>query len=240
MLPELTTRLEFNTRCPISVAGCPLKSRRRLLWAKPATNTHPKTEPARFSRDGDFGNPTGADKDVGFSMFWRTRQGWRKPGDLLTTTPWAGDGAFLQVLQGPLRRALFLSLDNVNSSAATGDHMEGYKRNLLLIFLVASSQATAGEARVVAQIASTAQLGGPSLGDQTLNFPEDVDFSLEALYPARKNQTRAKTEILYSCVDGQSGGLIVPCYITIDPPVARNDSGGHYQGHSEGRPTGHH
>ena len=56
--------------------------------------------------------------------------------------------------------------------------MERCKWNLLLIFLVASSQATAGEARVVAQIASHAQFGTPSLVEQTLNFPEDVDFSL--------------------------------------------------------------
>lgn len=117
--------------------------------------------------------------------------------------------------------------------------MERFKWNLLLMFLIAS-QATAGEARVLAQIATTSEASTPSSPLRQLDFPEDVKFALEPLYPARKNQARAKIEVLYSCVDAQTGGLIVPCYITIDPPVARNNSGGHYLGHSEGRPTGNH
>jgi hypothetical protein len=70
-------------------------------------------------------------------------------------------------------------------------------------------------------------------------LPTNFDFAVEALYPRRNNQSRAKIEIRYSCVDAESGGLIAPCFIQIDPPIARPNSGGHIDSlHQAERPTG--
>jgi hypothetical protein len=72
-------------------------------------------------------------------------------------------------------------------------------------------------------------------------FPEDVDYWVEALYPARQNQARAKIDLRYSCRDSRTGGLIIPCYIRLDPPSARPDTGGHISSlHLVDRPVGRH
>lgn len=104
-------------------------------------------------------------------------------------------------------------------------------------FLAASGLANAsGEVRVQAEPVYV----GNSLVTQDA-FPADVDFTLEALYPRRNNQAKARIEIRYSCRDTQTGGLVVPCYIRLDPPTARQDSGGHISSlHSSDRPTGRH
>jgi hypothetical protein len=109
---------------------------------------------------------------------------------------------------------------------------------LLLVSLVPAVRAMAAEARVQIEIVSSEQSGLKLQSGLAPSFPVDVDFEVEPLYPKRNNQSRAKIEILYSCVDADSGGLIVPCYITLDPPVARENSGGHFAGHTEPRPVG--
>jgi hypothetical protein len=63
-------------------------------------------------------------------------------------------------------------------------------------------------------------------------------FTLEPLYPAQDNEESAKLVVNYSCVDSLTGEKIIPCDIVLDPPVAREDTGGHVAPHLDGRPTG--
>lgn len=116
--------------------------------------------------------------------------------------------------------------------------MNGYRDVMLWVGLLAAAPAAwAGEMEVRAEVVSSADSPVTALD----RFPADVDFAVEALYPRRNNQARARIEIRYSCVDPETGGRYVPCYITLDPPVARADSGGHIDSlHAANRPTGRH
>lgn len=108
-----------------------------------------------------------------------------------------------------------------------------------LIALAGEAVATDGVRVLVEAVPSTQTSTSPFSANALSGFPADVDFRLEALYPARRNEARAKIELLYSCVSDSTGGRIVPCHITIDNPVARENSGGHVA-HQGERPTGRH
>lgn len=100
----------------------------------------------------------------------------------------------------------------------------------LALGMLLCGQAAAGDATVAVTRppTSTAASAGDRLGlAANSNFPDDVVFQAEPLYPARNNQARAQVSILFSCVPVGGGGRIVPCYISTDTPVGRQDSGGH-------------
>jgi len=108
MLPELTSRLEFNTRCPISVAGTALESRHRLLCARPATNGHLKTARTRFHAMGISEILRGPTRMLAFQCSGERAKEGANPAGLLFH-PWAcRRGSSARSFQGPLRRALFL------------------------------------------------------------------------------------------------------------------------------------
>jgi len=120
--------------------------------------------------------------------------------------------------------------------------MKGFRWLLLLVCLTTGAQAYAtDDLRIeVSAVPSKGIEGAPqSSASSYLDVPADVDFFLESLYPARNNLAQAKIELRYSCVPESGGGLVVPCYITIDNGVARGDSGGHVA-HAGERPTGRH
>lgn len=111
----------------------------------------------------------------------------------------------------------------------------------LPLSLFAAGHVSAQDVRVIAEPARAQDASsGASPFNGLSDLPADVDFTLEPLYPARNNQARARIELLYSCVPESGGGRIVPCFITLDEPVARENSGGHHAGHLDGRPTGRH
>lgn len=113
---------------------------------------------------------------------------------------------------------------------------------LLPLFLASSQLIAANEIHIVAQeeeLTDTSAVTSSSNINQS-NFPADIEFSLEAFYPAQKNQLRAKKDMRYSCVDSRSGQRLAECFITIDPPIARENTGGHHDGHSGDRPAGEH
>jgi len=101
----------------------------------------------------------------------------------------------------------------------------------------AAAPAWAGETVIRAEVVSP-----PPLPASTQDaFPDDVEYHVEALNQTINNATRARIELRYSCVDSQTGGRVIPCYITLDPPVARADSGGHIDARHTGvRPVGRH
>jgi hypothetical protein len=117
-------------------------------------------------------------------------------------------------------------------------------RMLWPLLLILSTQGMAGnEALVVVQELNedeSSRYPTPYWESGPMGFPADVNFTLEALYPARNNQARAKKDLLYSCRDTQTGQRLAECFITIDEGQARENSGGHHGGHAENRPVGRH
>ncbi|MDR7100481.1 hypothetical protein J2X04_002862 [Lysobacter niabensis] len=112
-------------------------------------------------------------------------------------------------------------------------------RGVLLACLLGAAAAPvwAGETVIRAEVVSAHSL--PAMTQDA--FPADVEYHVEALNQTPNNATRARIELRYSCVDSQSGGRVIPCYITLDPPVARADSGGHIDAlHTGVRPVGRH
>lgn len=101
----------------------------------------------------------------------------------------------------------------------------------------AAGPVVAGETLIRAEVVSAPQL---TVSPQDA-FPADVEYRVEALNQTPNNAARARIELRYSCVDSQTGNRVLPCYITLDPPVARADSGGHIDSvHTGERPTGRH
>jgi hypothetical protein len=110
---------------------------------------------------------------------------------------------------------------------------------LLVLLMATAAPVSAGEMQVRAELVSMPEGVAPLAAEDV--FPDDVRWRVEALYPATNNAARARIELRYSCVDPDTGGRYVPCYITLDPPVARADSGGHIDSeHAANRPTGRH
>lgn len=108
---------------------------------------------------------------------------------------------------------------------------------LTCLFGAAAGPVLAGETLIRAEVVSAPDLP-PSIQDA---FPADVEFRVEALNQTPNNAARARIELRYSCVDSQTGNRVLPCYITLDPPVARANSGGHVDSeHTGQRPTGRH
>ena len=110
MLPELTSRLEFNTRCPITVAGSPLEPRHCFLCARPATGTHPKAKRTRFSRRADLGILRSPTRMLAFQCSGERAMDGANPAARFYHPLGGLAGLICKVLQGPLRRALFFSL----------------------------------------------------------------------------------------------------------------------------------
>lgn len=77
---------------------------------------------------------------------------------------------------------------------------------------------------------------------QTYSLTEDPSVIrwIEPLYPKKGNAKRAQIELYYVCQDEETGGINPYCWINLEPPVARENAGGHYSGHIEDRPTGKH
>lgn len=123
-------------------------------------------------------------------------------------------------------------------STVKENSMKGYRCLVVLICLGVGTPAYASDGvRVEITKGDAAQTTEVSGSTSPLVFPEDVDFTLEPLYPARNNLARAKIQLRYSCVPESGGGLVIPCYITIDEAVARDGSGGHVA-HPGERPPG--
>ncbi len=109
---------------------------------------------------------------------------------------------------------------------------------LLFVFSALDGRVLAADdVRVIVEEVPSAQTS-PFSANVLSNFPADVKFTLEALYPARNNQSRAEKTLLYACIESSTGGRVIPCYITLDDPVARENSGGHFAPHLDGRPAG--
>jgi hypothetical protein len=114
---------------------------------------------------------------------------------------------------------------------------------LLAVILVLGKEAGADEVRVGFLVGSPEALPAPTSAYTATEFaslPSDIDALVYPAYPARGSWFPPSIEMWYYCYSGLTGALILPCHITLDTPVARENSGGHYSGHLPGRPTGNH